>query len=518
MIPKPLGTIAIVIAGQSPPSSTYNSLGYGLPFFQGKADFQETYPKVRIWSTSTQRKEAKPGDILISVRAPVGAVNICNQKSIIGRGLSAIRPMSSLDGKFLYYYLKANEKQIDALGTGSTFKAITQDTLKKVSVPLPTLDDQKRIAHLLGKVEGAIAQRKQHLQQLNDLIKSVFWEMFGDPARNEKSWDIIQLGLISEVQGGLQVTSKRKTHPIEVPYLRVANVYRDRLNLTEIKNLRVTEAELERVILKKGDLLIVEGHGNPLEIGRSSVWDGSIDNCVHQNHLIRVRVDASKMTELYTSHFINSPVGRSQMFRAGKTTSGLNTISSKNVKEIEVLMPPIPLQTKFATIVEKVEVIKSHYQQSLTDLETLYGALSQKAFKGELDLSRVPLIPKVTESTAEENPERDELPQAMNTFNLPAPSNLATLNSTEGRSALLDQWLTIWFKHLSKMPFSTQSFIGAAQQRFWELAEDNALEWELGAAEYDYVRAWIFESLDEEHLTQTYDNANNNVQLIVAGT
>ena len=129
---KPLDSIARVIAGQSPASSTYNSTGEGLPFFQGKADFQEMYPKVRIWCTSGKRKEAEPSDILISVRAPVGAVNICDQKSIIGRGLSAIRPSKEVDTKFLYYFLKANERQIDALGTGSTFKAITQETLKKI--------------------------------------------------------------------------------------------------------------------------------------------------------------------------------------------------------------------------------------------------------------------------------------------------------------------------------------------------------------------------------------------------
>jgi type I restriction enzyme S subunit len=195
---------------------------------------------------------------------------------------------------------------------------------------------------------------------------------------------------------------------VEVPYLRVANVYRDRLDLAEIKTIRVTKAELERVRLQKGDLLIVEGHGNPEEIGRSAVWDGSIDNCVHQNHLIRVRADISTITELYTSYFINSAGGRAQMFRAGKTTSGLNTISSKNVKETQIPIPPIDLQNQLAAIVEKVEGLKSRYQQSLTDLESLYGALSQKAFKGELDLSRVVLTTEDTESTEGLNRETRE--------------------------------------------------------------------------------------------------------------
>jgi type I restriction enzyme S subunit len=93
---KPLTKVAKIIAGQSPPSTTYNHTGDGLPFFQGKADFQERSPRVRMWCNSERRKEALPGDVLISVRAPVGAVNLCDQTSIIGRGLSAIRPTDEL--------------------------------------------------------------------------------------------------------------------------------------------------------------------------------------------------------------------------------------------------------------------------------------------------------------------------------------------------------------------------------------------------------------------------------------
>jgi type I restriction enzyme, S subunit len=112
-------------------------------------------------------------------------------------------------------------------------------------------------------------------------LKSTFLEMFGDPVRNEKGWEKKDLGDISQIQGGLQVTIKRADNPVELPYLRVANVYRDFLNLSEIKTIKVTKTEAERVRLEKGDILVVEGHGNPTEIGRSAVWDGSIENCLH---------------------------------------------------------------------------------------------------------------------------------------------------------------------------------------------------------------------------------------------
>jgi type I restriction enzyme S subunit len=302
------------------------------------------------------------------------------------------KPEVEIDAGYVFQYFKGNMQVLENGFKGAGLKHISKAYLSNIRIPYPEgINNQRRIAHLLGKVEALIAQRKQHLQQLDDLLKSVFLEMFGDPVRNEKGWELHSLESIGNVQGGLQVTTKRNDYELNAPYLRVANVYRDRLNLSEIKRIGLTPAELDRVRLQQGDLLIVEGHGNPEEVGRSAVWDGSIESCVHQNHLIRVRVDSSRITPFYASFFVNSPGGRRQMFRAGKTTSGLNTISSKNVKETMVVVPPLELQNQFAIIAEKVEVIKYRYQQSLADLEALYGALSQQAFKGELDLSRVPM-------------------------------------------------------------------------------------------------------------------------------
>ena len=107
------------------------------------------------------------------------------------------------------------------------------------------------------------------------------------------SWPTVTLSECGEVQGGLQVTRKRQSLPIQRPYRRVANVYRDRLDLSEVKSIQTTELEATRTRLQQGDLLFVEGHANPNEVGRVALWDGSIADCLHQNHLIRVRLDPS---------------------------------------------------------------------------------------------------------------------------------------------------------------------------------------------------------------------------------
>ena len=507
MISNPLGSIAKIIAGQSPASSTYNSVGDGLPFFQGKADFQEMYPKVRMWCTSTKRKEAEPGDILISVRAPVGAVNICNQKSIIGRGLSAIRPTSRLDGKFLYYHLKANEKQIAALGTGSTFKAITQDTLQKISIPSPPIDEQKRIDYLLSKVEGAIAQRKQHLQQLNNLLKSVFLEMFGNPVRNDKGWEIKTLGKIASIERGRFSPRPRndpKFYNGVHPFIQTGDISRSSGRLSDYtQTLNDLGAKVSKEF-KVGTIVIAIVGATIGETAILKIATYAPDSVIG----ITPKEGDVATESVFIEYILRfwKPVLRAKAPEAARANINIETL-----RPLPIIWPQSDERAKFATIVQKVEGIIARYQQSLTDLESLFSGLRQKAFKGELDLSRVPLTTESTEATAEETHETNEQQQTTDTFELPAPSNLASLNLAKGRNALLDQWLTIWFERLKDAPFSTQPFMEAAQQRLWDLAEDNASEW--GVAEYDYVRAWVFKTLDSGRLAQTYDNANNRVQL-----
>ena len=407
-----LNLISKIIAGQSPESSTYNTKGDGLPFFQGKADFQDKYPRVRIWCNSKKRKEAEPGDILISVRAPVGSVNICDQKSIVGRGLSAIRPKSELHGEYLYFYLKSNEERVASLGTGSTFKAITQDTLGKVEIPLPPLDDQIRIAHLLSKVEGLIAQRKQHLQQLDELLKSVFLEMFGDPVRNEKAWTLSPFSkLLLEIESGQSpVCEAREASAREWGVLKLGAVTKCYFQENENKALPAGIEPQIRHEVKEGDLLF--GRKNTYElVGACAYVFRSRQKLLMPDLIFRfVFRDDAEVNPIFIWKLLTAESQRKkiQSLAAGAAGSMPN-ISKTNLKQAVIPVPPLELQNQFAAIVKKVDSIKSRYQKSLTELEALYGALSQKAFKGELDLSRVPLpVESTTVDTERLNHERHE--------------------------------------------------------------------------------------------------------------
>ena len=262
--------------------------------------------------------------------------------------------------------------------------SVSIGNLRTIPVSVPSLPEQRHIAAILDQADALRAKRREALAQLDSLTQSIFIEMFGDPATNSLGWKLFGIGDLADVQGGLQVTTARRDLPLEVPYLRVANVYRRYLQLDEIKTIRATPAEVSRTTLKEGDLLVVEGHGNPKEIGRSALWDGSIPQCVHQNHLIRVRFDAGKVVPVYACEYLNSSGGRRHLVKAGKSTSGLNTISVSDVRVAPVALPPLALQQTFATRIQAVESLKTTHSAALAELDALFASLQHRAFAGQL--------------------------------------------------------------------------------------------------------------------------------------
>ena len=169
-----LEEICAINMGQSPDSSTYNEDGNGLPFFQGNADFGEIYPAVRMWC-SEPTKIAREKDILISVRAPIGALNIANCECCIGRGLAALTVNEDICAQeYLWHVLSGKVDELNSKGTGSTFKAINKKTLSETEIPLPPIDEQRKIAAVLDKVSDLIAKRRQQLDKLDALVKFRF--------------------------------------------------------------------------------------------------------------------------------------------------------------------------------------------------------------------------------------------------------------------------------------------------------------------------------------------------------
>ena len=176
-----IGDISTVIQGQSPPGSTYNTDGIGLPFLQGKAEFGEMYPEAVKWC-SAPSKIAEPNDVLLSIRAPVGPTNLCSVQSCIGRGLAAIRTQGDMPAKFILYAMRATEDELRAKSTGTTFEAIRGDNLSSHSLPLPPLNEQRRIVEeierrfsLIQKAEDMVGAKLKKAERLRQsILKQAF--------------------------------------------------------------------------------------------------------------------------------------------------------------------------------------------------------------------------------------------------------------------------------------------------------------------------------------------------------
>jgi type I restriction enzyme S subunit len=174
-----------LIMGQSPPSSSYNQNKKGLPFLQGKAEFGEIYPQPIKWCDKPI-KIAEKNDILISVRAPVGDLNLADQKYCIGRGLAAIRLKNNVDPFFLFNCLNFFKNQILTYGTGSTFKAITKEILENFKIPLPTLPEQQEIAEILQTVDQKIEIDKKKKELYEELFKTILNKIMSQEIDIEK--------------------------------------------------------------------------------------------------------------------------------------------------------------------------------------------------------------------------------------------------------------------------------------------------------------------------------------------
>jgi type I restriction enzyme S subunit len=333
---------------------------------------------------STPLRKVPAGTVAMVVRGMILAhtvpISILDVDGAINQDLKALLPKQALDPSYLAATLRAQHASI--LSRVSTAahgtKKLDSRVLEEIRIPFPPLDEQRRIAAILDHADALRSKRRQVLIHLNAIARSVYEDMFGDIDASGT------VGDVADIQGGLQVSAKRNCLPIEVPYLRVANVHRDQLDLTEIKTLRATAAEVMRTRLSDGDLLFVEGHANPLEIGRVAVWSGAVDGCVHQNHLIRARLDRSRILPMFASTWLNSARGAAHFRRAGKTTSGLNTISASTVRSAPIPIPPLADQQRFVAVVNRASAHRTAVQRALAADDELFASLQSRAFRGEL--------------------------------------------------------------------------------------------------------------------------------------
>jgi type I restriction enzyme, S subunit len=350
--------------------------------------------------------------------------------SAIDNNCLGITPREGISTDYLYLLLTSIDFTVYQAGT--SVPALSQGVIGQISVGLPTLDEQHRI---VAKVDELMAlcdrletdqadAQAAHAQLVQALLGSLtqatdaadfraswqrLYEHFHTLFTTEASIDalkhtVLQLAVMGKlvphevaspevagalppgwceqlindfcsVQGGIQKTPLRRPVSLHFPYLRVANVQRGHINVTELERYELTCDELAKWRLNKGDLLIVEGNGSENEIGRCAIWQGQVNDCVYQNHLMRVRPNVDEQVH-YLAMYLNSPVGIGHMKRLAITTSGLFNLSVGKIRSIPVPLPPLAEQHRIVAKVEELMALCDQFKAQLLDARQLHAQLA----------------------------------------------------------------------------------------------------------------------------------------------
>ena len=292
-----------------------------------------------------------------------------------------------LDSKYLELCLTSEDykRRLLHIATsgGATREALTKEQLENFEIPLPPLAEQRRIAAILDKADAIRRKQQQAIDLCDQFLKALFIDMFGDPVTNPKDWEVKKLGDFLSLKptiGTIQPVSDEGTHKV----VRVGEIGSRQVNLEACKNIIPTEKEYERSLLDEGDLILARAIGSEKLLGKASLFDGEEENVFFDSHVMRIRCDQKKLVPLFVYWWLSTDGGRALfMKRAGRTAVQFN-INGKQFCLIDIAVPPLDLQNKFAEIVKKTEVKKAKMQKSLDRLNDNFNALSQKAFKGEL--------------------------------------------------------------------------------------------------------------------------------------
>ena len=381
-----LDAIAQAIMGQSPPGHTVAELGEspepmtGLPFIQGNAEFGRKFPTPSKWCVKPQ-KVAEADDVLFSVRAPVGDVNRADRSLAIGRGVAAIR-FTGADSAFGWHSINHSRNRFERVAQGSTFEAIGGTEIRALPIFLPPLPEQCAIADVLDSIDEAIERTEAVIAATETLRDSLLHELLtrGVPGWHTEwkdmpgigtipaDWEVVRLGeVIPKFDYGTSVQCN--SDPTGVLVLRIPNIASGELDLSELKYATLTTAEMKKLRLATGDILLVRTNGNPQICGQTWVTDNLEGDWAFASYLVRGRPDQSRVNPAFAGHFMRSEAGRRLLRGHIRTSAGNYNLS---VGDLGAMLFPCPPLDEQVCIVDSV----SSNTELIDDLRIELGRLN----------------------------------------------------------------------------------------------------------------------------------------------
>jgi type I restriction enzyme, S subunit len=327
------------------------------------------------------------GSVLLSSRAPIGHVAVNTVPMATNQGFKSLVPRQEhVHAKFLYWWLRANRNYLEAMGNGATFKEVSKAVVSRIEIPLPPLTEQRRIAAILDKANDLRAKRRAAIAHLNGLTLSVFAEMFGNPVSNTFAWPRTRLVLLCSYPEDIRCgpfgtqlgKAEVKSEGIALWGIKQVNASFE-FDAHEFLEER-TAKRLSQYTIESGDIVMTRKG----TVGNCAVYPDRLPVGIMHSDLLRIRVDRKKCDPIFLSHQLHHSrdVERQlSTISGGAVMPGINVTKLKN---LEVLNPPVSLQSEFARRIAAIEKLRTVHRRSLTEMENLFASLQHRAFRGEL--------------------------------------------------------------------------------------------------------------------------------------
>lgn len=355
----------------------------------------------------------REGDLVVGRRGELGRYGLVRAEeagALCGTGSLLVRPSFKLEPRFLGYFLETSLARdwLSLQSVGSTMDNLSEAILARLPVPAIARPTQERVANFLdeqtARIDGLVAEKQELLEKLAEysyshasslmtrgreagveLRNTTFPELGDIPAH----WQVRRLKFLGEVRSGVAKGKDIRDKPtVSLPYLRVANVQDGYVDLSDVQHIAVTEADAQRYLLHKGDVLMNEGGDND-KLGRGTVWQGQIDPCIHQNHVFAVRLEDIQLAE-WVARFTSTDAARSYFFLRSKQSTNLASINQSNVRELPVPMPPAvernAILEQVRSVAARVEELSLHARTHIERLREYRSSLISAAVTGQIDL------------------------------------------------------------------------------------------------------------------------------------
>ncbi len=354
------------------------------------------------------------GSLLMSFKLTIGRVAKLGMPSYHNEAIISFRPdEATIDEDFLLYYLSQINYR-DYQDTAVKGMTLNSDKLQRLEIACPPLPEQRQIAAVLNLVRRAIGQHERLVAQTGELKSSLLGKLYSEGSRGEpqrgtdrgaipESWRVMPLGECCTVQTGLAKGRRvEMSEALTVPYLRVANVQDGYLDLSEIKTITIRAQEKDRYLLRVDDVLLTEG-GDLDKLGRGFIWQGEIEDCIHQNHVYAVRVNRELLLPRFLAHLLQSPHGKAYFLSVAHKTTNLATINTSKLRAFPVLLPSLEEQEEIVWALDTVDRRLSILRRKRDLLADLFRTLLHQLMTAQIrvaDLDRSALIDPVEEEVA----------------------------------------------------------------------------------------------------------------------